>query len=134
MSSAFTRLARLAAALGLCLVCTAGCHTVSTSLVPYLGVAKHPPTDPAKVEFLQKEPTRPFVKLGEVTAAPDSGTSAEKIEAALRREAAKLGADAVVLIHDKMQVVGSRVWGPAWAPEFSDVNQRLIVVLAIKYE
>jgi len=111
-----------------------GCHTVSTQLVPYLGMPKLPPSDPARIEILHKEPDRPFDRLGEVTAMPDPGTPVEKIEAALRRQAAKLGADAVVLVQDKMQVVGSRVWGPAWAPEISNVNQRVIVVVAIKYK
>jgi hypothetical protein len=124
----------LAAAVWACAIFTSGCHTVSTSLVPYVGVPKFPPSDPAKIEILQKDPTRPFEKLGEVTASPDEGTSAEKIEAALRRNAAKLGADAVVLVYDKLQVIGSRVWGPAWSPEISNVNQRVIVVVAIKYK
>lgn len=124
------RLLGLAMAVGL----GTGCHTVSTRLVPYLGMPKLPPSDPARIEILQKEPDRPFDRLGEVTAMPDDGTPVEKIEAALRRQAAKLGADAVVLVHDKMQVVGSRVWGPAWAPEISNVNQRVIVVVAIKYK
>ena len=124
----------LAAALLACALLVTGCHTVSTSLVPYVGLPKYPPSDPAKIEILQKDPTRTFEKLGEVTASPDEGTSAATIEAALRKEAARLGADAVVLVYDKMQVIGSRVWGPAWAPEISNVNQRVIVVVAIKYK
>jgi hypothetical protein len=111
-----------------------GCHTVSTSLVPYVGVPKYPPSDPTKIEILQKEPTRPHEKLGEVVASPDDGVPAQKIEEKLRSQAAKLGADAVVLTHDKMQVVGTRVWGPYWAPESTAVSARVIVVIAIKYK
>jgi len=124
--------------LALIVVCAAlvvtGCHTVSTRLVPYVGAPKYPPSDPARVEILQKEPTRPHDKLGEVVASPEDGTPAQKIEDKLRREAAKLGADAAVLVHDKMQVVGTRVWGPYWAPEATAVSERVIVVVAIKYK
>jgi len=120
------------------LVCAAlamtGCHTVSTRLVPYVGAPKYSPSDPARVEILQKEPTRPHEKLGEVVASPEDGTPVQKIEDTLRREAAKLGADAAVLVHDKMQVVGTRVWGPYWAPEATAVSERVIVVVAIKYK
>ena len=123
---------------GVTLVCAVlvltGCHTVSTRLVPYVGAPKYPPSDPARVEILQKEPTRAHEKLGEVVASPEDGTSAQKIEDKLRREAAKLGADAAVLVHDKMQVVGTRVWGPYWAPEATAVSERVIVVVAIKYK
>jgi len=113
---------------------TTGCRTVSTNLVPYVGVPKYPPSDPARVEILQKEPTRPHEKLGEVVASPDDGVRAQKIEDKLRKQAAKLGADAVVLTHDKMQVTGTRVWGPYWAPETTAVSARVIVVIAIKYK
>jgi hypothetical protein len=134
MKNPACRFVLLAAAAGLALLVATGCHTVSTRLVPYLGMSKYPPSDPAKVEILQKDPTRPHERLGEVVASPDEGTPAQKIEDKLRREAAKLGADAAVLVHDKLQVVGTRVWGPYWSPEATAVSERVIVVIAIKYK
>ena len=134
MTKSFLHGALLAATTLLCGFFTSGCHTVSTDRIAYIAVPQYPPTDPATIEFLQKEPSRPFEKLGEVTAAPDPGTPAPKIETAMRKQAAKLGADALVLVYDKLQVVGSRVWGPGWAPEVSNVNQRVIVAIAIKYK
>jgi hypothetical protein len=114
--------------------CLAGCNTVSTRLVPYVGVPKFPPSDPNTIEILQAEPKQAHDRLGEVVASPSDGVSAQQIEAALRRDAAKLGADAAVLVHDKFHTVGTVVWGPYWAPSISPVSERVIVVVAIKYK
>ena len=47
-----------------------GCNTVYVSSKQYLGVPNYPPTDPASIQVLQTAPTRPHVRLGEVTLRP----------------------------------------------------------------
>src|SRR5262245_38310563 len=92
-----------------------GCNTVSTSNIQYLGVTHYPPSDQATIQILHAEPTRQHVRLGEVRAEPSStSVDVTKIEMALRTSAAKMGADAVVIVYDQMQVTGAVVTGPWW--------------------
>src|SRR5689334_13169790 len=80
-----------------------GCASVPTTFTSYDGAAKFPPSDPAKVEVLRADPTRAHVRLGEVQAQPDdTNVDMVKIEAALRQQAAKLGADAAVIVADRI--------------------------------
>ena len=89
-----------------------GCNTVSTSVTQQIGGPKFPPSDPTKVQILRTEPTRPHVRLGEVTAEPATeSVDVTVIEAALQKAAAKLGADAAVVVADRTQVTGAYVTG-----------------------
>ena len=116
------------------LVAATGCKTVSTSSHQYLGGPSFPPTDPAQVQILREAPTRPNVKLGEVQAEPSSDSvSNQQIEQALQKSAAKLGANAVVIVADHRQVVGATVVGPGWARNVYPVSGRVIVGVAIHY-
>ena len=110
------------------------CNTVSTSNMQYLGTTHYPPSDPAAIQILHAEPTRPHVRLGEVRAEPSS-TSVEvtKIEASLRASAAKMGADAIVIVYDQTQVTGAVVTGPWWGRSLNTITGRVIVGVAIKY-
>jgi hypothetical protein len=126
------RLARRAAIAGLALL-LAGCSFVMTRVQPYLGGPKYPPTDPALVEILRAEPTRPHERLGEVFAEPSGDPTVAQYEQALREGAAQMGADAVVVVYDRMQVVGTLVTGPWWAPAASPIVGRVVVGLAIRY-
>ena len=77
----------------------AGCNTVSTTATQYIGGPKFPPTDPATVQILRTQPTRAHVRLGEIRAEPsNTGVDVVKIETALREQAAKMGADAAVVV------------------------------------
>jgi hypothetical protein len=111
-----------------------GCKTVSTSYHQYVGVQSFPPSDPAQVQILREMPTRTNVKLGEVEAQP-SGSSVgnPQIEQALQKAAAKMGANAVVIVADHTQVVGATVTGPAWARSFNTISGRVITGVAIRY-
>jgi hypothetical protein len=111
----------------------AGCSFVSTRLQPHVGVPASPPTDPARVEILRSEPTRPLHRLGEIFLEPSGQPTVAQYEAALREGAAKMGADAVVVVYDRMQVVGTMVSGPWWAPAASPIVGRVVVGLAIRY-
>ena len=86
------------------------------------------------VKILRKEPTRPHVQLGEVRAEPSSDSvSAQKIELALQNAAAKMGADAVVIVYDRTQVTGAMVTGPWYGRSFQTIVGRVIIGVAIKY-
>jgi hypothetical protein len=111
-----------------------GCQTVSTSEIQYLGVKTYPPSNPADVQILRTTPTRPHVQLGEVRAEPSTESiGAPKIEAALQKVAAKLGADAVVIVSDKTQVVGAQAVGGYLNRDFEEIQGRVIIGVAIKY-
>jgi len=112
----------------------AGCNTVSINSNQYIGVPSYPLSNPALVQILRKEPTRPHVQLGEVRAEPSSDSvSAQKIEAALQDAAAKLGADAVVIVYDRTQVTGAMVTGPWYGRSVQTIVGRVIIAVAIKY-
>jgi hypothetical protein len=129
----------LSPALGLAVISvllfTTGCQTVSTSTKEALGGPKFPPSDPAQVQILHTEPTRPHVRLGEIRAEPSTeSVPAVKIEDALRTAAAKLGADAAVVVYDQMQITGAYVTGPYWGRTAGTFQGRIIIAVAIKYQ
>lgn len=111
----------------------AGCSFVSTRVHPYLGGPAFPPTDPAKIAILRSEPSRLHERLGEVFAEPSGDPTAAQYEQALREGGARMGADAVVVVYDRMQVVGTVVSGPWWAPSAIPIVGRVVVGLAIHY-
>ncbi len=116
------------------LICT-GCNTVQTTYRQDIGAPKYPPSIPAQVQILRTEPTRAHVRLGEVQAEPQSeSTPATVIETALQKEAAKLGADAAVVVCDKTQVTGAVVQGPWWGRSVEAVQGRVVIAVAIKYQ
>jgi len=111
-----------------------GCNTVSINSHQYLGVASYPPSDPAQIQILRKEPARPHVQLGEVRAEPSSDSvPTQKIETTLREAAAKMGADAVVIVYDRNQVTGAMVTGPWFGRSVQEITGRVIIGVAIKY-
>lgn len=121
-------------AVGLALL--AGCTSLSSRNVAYIGAPRFGPTDPSRIEILQAEPDRAHDKLGEtvINASVDPAPSVDKLEARLRREAARLGADAVYLVHDRTEAVGAVAMGPWWSQSFSPIQGRIVVAVAIKYK
>jgi hypothetical protein len=116
------------------LLLVTGCNTVSINSNQYIGVQTCPPSNPAQIEILRQEPTRPHVQLGEVRAEPSSEkVSVQKIETALRDAAAKMGADAIVIVHDRTEVTGAVVTGPWYGRSVQQIKGRVIVGVAIKY-
>ncbi len=111
-----------------------GCNTVSINSNQYLGVPAYPPTDPAQIQILRKEPTQSHVQLGEIRAEPSSDSvSAQKIEAAMRNAAARMGANAVVIVYDRTEVTGAMVTGPWYGRSVQQIMGRVIVGVAIRY-
>jgi hypothetical protein len=116
------------------LMVVTGCNTVSISSRQYLGGPTYPPTEPAQVQILRMEPTRPNVQLGQVQAEPSSDSvDNTKIEQALQKAAAKMGANAVVIVADRTQYMGATVTGPLWARSVNQITGRVIVGVAIHY-
>jgi hypothetical protein len=72
--------------------------------------------------------------LGEVRAKPSKDDNAAEIEAAIRQEAAKLGADAAFVVEDKMQVTGGEISGPPSSQSIDYLERRVVVAAAIKYQ
>ena len=120
---------------GLSLCMLTGCQTVSTSYTQDLGTPTYPPTNPAMVQILRTEPTRAHIQIGQVRAEPSTPEMpVTKIEAALQKAAAKIGADAAVVIYDRTQNEGAMVVG-GWANRtVVPIEGRVIVAIAIKYQ
>jgi hypothetical protein len=133
MNSALRYITFCAAGAMLCL--STGCNTVSTSIRQDLGGPTYPPSNPALVQILRAAPTRAHVRLGEVQAEPSSDSMpVTEIEAALRKAAAKMGADAAVVVYDRTQTTGAYVTGPWWGRSVQTVQGRVIIAVAIKYK
>jgi hypothetical protein len=122
----------IALVLGFLVPMLVACATVDTMSTAYIG-APHPlPTDPAHVAILREPPTQAHDGLGEVVvdASTQPPAPIEQIENKLRTEAAKMGADAIVVVVDRVQPVGVYVYGP-WSAD--PVLGRRVVGVAINY-
>lgn len=117
----------------------AGCASINAKSTVYPGAPHFAPTNAADVEILRTPPTRPNDRLGEIRidASTSPAPPVTDIEQRLREEGAKIGADAVVIVHDRIQPVVSTMpsAGPWWRGG-NDINintdQRMIGV-AIHY-
>ena len=112
----------------------AGCASVDVFSERYLGVPAVAPTAPASVEGLRTAPKRPHVQLGEVVASPKDDATTDEIELALKTEAARLGANAAVVVQDRMRRIGTSVSGTWWVRYHRPVYARQVVAVAIRYE
>ena len=111
----------------------AGCNYVTVNTKPYLGVPQYPPTNPASVEILRTEPLQPHDRLGEIYLEPTGNPSVTEMEQKLREAAAKMGADAAVLVADRTMRMGATVTGPWYGRQVSPDFQRVIIAVAIRY-
>ena len=113
-----------------------GCSYYHSRSLTYLGTPRPAPTEAAQIEIIHRPPTRPHDRLGEIVvdASLSPPPDAQKIEARFRREAAKMGADAVFIVQDQAQTTGWWMGGPWWGPSVSSVETRVIVGVALKYQ
>jgi hypothetical protein len=111
----------------------ASCSYVYTETRHYLGVGSYPPADPSRIEILRSDPQRHHERLGEVILEPQGNPSLVEMEGKMRQGAAKLGADAVVIVADETRLMGSYLAGPWWGREVYAQYGRVIVGVAIKY-
>jgi hypothetical protein len=113
----------------------ASCASIDATVTQYAGAPRFPPSDPAAVEILRSDPMRPHERLGEVEvdASAQPAPPIAEVEDKLRVEAAQLGADAVVVVVDRIQPVGAFVSGPWWGRDVDVIKGRKLVGVAIKY-
>jgi hypothetical protein len=121
--------------LSLAALALVSCASLDATSTQYVGAPHPPATDPGKVEILRTEPTRAHDRLGEimVDASTDPAPPVAQVEERLRKEAGKLGADAVVIVYDRVQPVGVFVSGTWWNRSASTVTGHKLVGVAIKY-
>jgi hypothetical protein len=110
-----------------------GCNTVSVTAQQSIAAPVFPPTAPASVQILQTPPVAPNVRLGEITLQPEGNPTTEMIRSKLQTAAAAWGANAVVIVADRQQVLGAYVTGPWWGRQVEQVTGRVIVGVAIRY-
>ena len=116
-----------------CALVATGCNTVSTQSTPYIGVPSYPPTDPATIQVMRQPPVMPNIRLGEITVEPQGNPTTQQIEAKMQQAAAKMGANAVVVVADRTMVTGATVMGPWWGRTVTPDMDRVIVGVAIRY-
>lgn len=112
-----------------------GCATLPTVTTLPPGAPTYPPTSPADVVILKAEPTHPWVLLGQIRVAPQGANyPLPEIEKTLKNAGAKLGADAVVIVKDRNQVVGRIMTGPRYWRTLHEIEGRVVIGEAIKYK
>jgi hypothetical protein len=111
------------------------CASLDATTTQYAGAPHYPPGDPASVQILRIKPTKPHDRLGEiiVDASIHPATLGNDVEQKLRQEAAKMGADAVVVVYDRLQPMGVYVMGGYWDQSIETVTEHNVVGVAIKY-
>ena len=79
-------------------------------------------------------PATPHVELGQVWGhSSDISGDVSKLEDALRKEAAKLGADAIVVWRDKIETSDVEVPQSGTGRSANSVHGRTVIGAAIKY-
>jgi hypothetical protein len=111
------------------------CTSLDATTTPYAGAPHYPPSDPALVHIQRTKPTKPHDRLGEIVvdASTHSATLGNNVEQKLRQEAAKMGADAVIVVYDRLQPMGASVMSGYWDRSIETVTGHTIVGVAIKY-
>src|SRR5262249_25782466 len=114
----------------------AACTSIDVKTTPYPGVAKYAATDPEKVEILRSTPSRAHDKLGEIQldASNDPAPPLVDLGSTLREEAAKLGADAVVVMQYREMVVPDPKAGNPPPPNAPTITIHRAIAVAIKYK
>jgi len=123
----------LAALPAVLFLASTSCSSVSSSSERLIGGPAYPPTSPSSVLILRREPRKPHERIGHVFVEPSGGPPVEEIENAIRTEAAKLGADAAVIVFDRTRRIGRVYQGPWWDRTSYPVYGRKIVAVAIRY-
>ena len=110
--------------------------TLESTTTPYATAPQLAASDPAAVKIVRTEPLEPHDRLGEVmidmsiTYPPPIAT----VEAKLAEESAKLGANGVVVVVDRVQPSDNYVTGPYWGRPMEIVTGRKTIGVAIKYK
>jgi hypothetical protein len=111
------------------------CAKMDVRTTEYVGAPRYQPVDPHSVQILRTEPTVPHDRLGEVEvdASTDPAPPIVKVDEKLTAAAAKLGANAVVVVYDRVQPVAAHVTGPYWGRSIETVSGRKVIGIAIRF-
>lgn len=114
----------------------ASCATLEATTTPYVTSPQLAPADPAVVKIVRTEPLEPHDRLGEVVIDMSITTPPPiaDVEARLADESAKLGANAVVVMVDRVQPSEGYVTGTYWGRPMDTVTGRKTIGVAIKYK
>jgi hypothetical protein len=110
------------------------CASVEVHTTEYVAAPRYQPTEPNGVQILRTEPQVPHDRLGEVEvdASTDPAPPIVEIEQKLCRAAGKLGANAVVIVYDRVQPGAAYVSGPWWGRN-ETVSGRKVIGVAIRF-
>ena len=130
------------ASLVLCTFALASCASIDSfkdpeaTSTPYVTAPQLAAGDPAAVKVVRTEPLEPHERLGEVVVdmSITMPPTIEEVEALLVQESAKLGANAVVVVVDRVQPSLGYVTGTYWGRPMEVVTGRKAVGVAIKYK
>ena len=95
----------------------------------YPDAPRFAPTHPSAVDLLRREPRRAHLRLGEVWLRPEPDMSRRYVERRLREEAARMGADALVVVVDRFY--REPVWDRGYGR--GRYSERQIIGIAIRY-
>jgi hypothetical protein len=111
------------------------CASVDVQSTEYVAAPRYQPTDAKSVQILRTEPKVPHDRLGEVVvdASTDPPPPVVEIEQKLCQAAAKMGANAVVIVLDRVQPVAAYVTGPYWGRSIESVSGRKVIGIAIRF-
>lgn len=88
----------------------AGCvHSRSRIIAP----AAYPPTAPSRVAILYQVPNRPYTVVAKLTVGGGRSTERAVLERELRQQAARLGAEAVIVDKRPVSAGYFGMWGRA---------------------
>jgi hypothetical protein len=112
------------------------CESVETNTKANAGATHYSATDPANVAVLRSEPTQPYDRIGEIALDASTSPSAplSEIQEKFRTGAARMGADAVILVSDRVEPPGVYLYDDEWWDYPVQVGEEhKIVGIAIKY-
>ena len=123
----------LAAAAALCL--GAGCSKVTVQTKHYPESAVYAPMPAKTVAILPSPPKEKFQSLGEIhiRPKPNENPSPSEVLRKLKKAAAKMGADAVVIAADPAKLTGEPTAPPDWWKGETGRDGRTVVGVAIWY-
>jgi hypothetical protein len=133
----------LTGCMALCSLVAASCASLEASLeslesttTPYVTAPHFAPAERDAVKIVRTEPLEPHERLGEIVV--DMSITwpppIAKVEARLAEESAKLGANAVVVVVDRVQPSEGYVTGTYWGRPMESVTGRKTIGVAIKYK
>ncbi len=132
MKRAFHHLVPFTVAAALLVV--TGCSSTRVQTERNVAMRPFPPTDPANVRIIRQAPTQPHIRLGEIAVEPKStSTSVADIDTDFRKAAAKLGADAVVIVEDRTGTPGATVASGWYGSQLSPPAGAVVIGVPIRY-